>query len=62
MKFSVGDKVYCKAYGKGKCRKVDEGDDLLTYLFKFYDGTLIWMPKRMAEHNVKIRKAEATAN
>lgn len=61
MKFNPGDKVYYKIYGKGKCRKVDPNDSYMTYLFKFYDGTLIWLSKRMAERNVKIRNAEATA-
>ena len=60
MKFNPGDKVWCKRYGKGKCRKADNKDTFMTYLFRFYDGTLIWMPKRQAEHFVKVRSTEAT--
>lgn len=62
MKFNPGDKVYCKQYGKGKCYKIDENDNFMTYLFRFYNGTLIWMPKNLGERIVKIRKnAQANA-
>lgn len=60
MKFNPGDKVWCKRYGKGKCRKADNKDNFMTYLFRFYDGTLIWMPKHLAEHFVRVHFTEAT--
>lgn len=30
MKFNPGDKVWCKKYGKGKCRKADGKDNFMT--------------------------------
>lgn len=35
MKFNPGDKVWCKKYGKGKCRKTDDKDNFMTYLSDF---------------------------
>lgn len=54
MKFTEGCKVSCKKYGKGFCKKVDPKDRFLTYLFKFNDGTVIWMPKGEVEKFVNL--------
>lgn len=52
MKFKHGDVVYCEQHGKGMCRKVDTNEPNWMYLFKFVDGTLCWMSKKDAEHEV----------
>lgn len=50
--FAVGSRVHHKDHGNGFCRKVDLGDKILTYLFKFSDGTLVWMDQKTASESV----------
>lgn len=42
-KIRVGTTMIHKQYGYGVCKKIDYKSKDFRYLFKFEDGTLIWL-------------------
>ena len=53
-KIRVGTTMKHNIYGMGKCTKIDNKSKDFRYLFKFEDGTLVWMSdadcERMSVH------------